>query len=271
MIKQLLILLGMLAVIPAFAAENLIRPEGGWPNAAVDAELSQAEGTRVLRLSKSKGWIYIGDKMTIDPAKTYTISMDLRSADPAALSRMNYIGLVMYDERNRAIVRDNVQSVPGAFAKVAADTPAGAVQITLDRVVDLSNAAKKGLCLAINAKEDFSDMPNPTRTGKITKVQTVDGKTVVTLAAPYAKALPAGTPVRVHYIMAGFSYGILLGGLGAEWKHYTVRVSGVAMDGSAGYDKFWPGAKTFQLLFVVNPNANIQSSVLIKNISVTAE
>lgn len=271
MIKQLLILLGMLAVIPAFAAENLIRPEGGWPNAAVDAELSQAEGTRVLRLSKSKGWIYIGDKMTIDPAKTYTISMDLRSADPAALSRMNYIGLVMYDERNRAIVRDNVQSVPGAFAKVAADTPAGAVQITLDRVVDLSNAAKKGLCLAINAKEDFSDMPNRNCTGKITKVQTVDGKTVFTLAKPYADALPAGTQVRVHYIMAGFSYGILLGGLGAEWKHYTVRVSGFAMDGSAGYDKFWPGAKTFQLLFVVNPNANIPSSVLVKNISVTAE
>ncbi len=271
MVKQIFALIAVFAMVPAFAAENLIPQQGGWGNAPVDAELSKAEGTRVLRLSKSKGWIYVGGKITIDPAKTYTVSMDLRCADASALSKQNYIGLVMYDDKSRSIVRDSVQAVPGSFAKIAADVPAGAAQVTLDRVVDFSKAAKKGLCMVINAKEDFSDLPNLNRTEKITRIETVDGKTVLTFAKPLRAALTAGTAVRCHYYMAGFSYGILLGGMGAEWKHYTTRISGWALDGSASYDKFWPGAKTFQLLFVVNNDAKVQSSVLVKNISVTAE
>jgi hypothetical protein len=260
-----------MALVSVSAAENLIRQEGGWKNAPVDEALSKAEGTRVLRISKPKAWVFLGEKMAVDPAKTYTISMELRSADAAALSRSNYIGLVQQDSQGRSLVRDFVYAVPGAgIAKVAADAPKGAKEIVLAGAVDLSRRANKGFCLALNAKEDFSDMPNRELTGKVLKTATVNGNTVFTLASPLNRDVKAGTTVRCHYHSAGFTYGVLMGGLTADWKKFTCRITGVADQGTADYTKFWPGAKTFQLLFVVNNAAGIPSEVLVKNISVTA-
>ncbi|MBO5689469.1 MAG: hypothetical protein J6S73_06015 [Lentisphaeria bacterium] len=272
MFKSICLSFMCLALVSVSAAENLIRQEGGWQGADVDAELSKTEGTRVLRISKPKAWIFLGEKMAVDPAKTYTVSMELRSADAAALSRVNYIGLVQQDSRSRSLVRDFVYAVPGAaVAKVAADAAKGAKEIILEGTVDLSRQGGKGICLAFNAKEDFSDLPNRDLSGKVLRTAVVNGNTVFTLAQPLRHDVKAGTAARCHYHSAGFTYGVLMGGLTADWKKFTCRITGVADKGTADYNKFWPGVKTFQLLFVVNNVAGVASEVLVKNISVTAE
>lgn len=270
--KSLCCALALLVSGVVFAAENLVKKMDGWKLAPVDAALSASEGTPVLRISKAKAWVFSPDWIKLDPAKTYTISMDLRSADAAALSKMNYIGLVCYDAARKTIVRDYVQAVPGSSGTVAADAPAGSSKIFMDGAVDLSaRNAKKGITLVLNAKEDFSDLPNADNVGKIAKVEVVDGKTVFVLAKPLVKAVTAGTRVRCHYYMAGFTYGVLMGGLGAEWKTYSCRLSGIGQKGSAEYNEFWPGTDTFRLLLVVNNTNGVASEVLVKNISVTAE
>lgn len=256
----------------AFSAENLIKQEGAWKHTVVDADLSRQEGTRVFRISKNRAWIWGPDRITIDPAKTYTISMDLKNADGKPVNPMNYIGIAMLDSKQRVLTRDFVRIVPGSFATVAADAPKGAQEVTVNGELDLAKELRSVVGLILNAREDLSDLPNRNFAGQVLKTAVADGKTVLTLKKPLARDLKAGEKVRCQYMASGYSYGILAGRIpGYDWKTYSCKVSGTDLQGTGAYNKFWPGASIFQVVIVANYNPKTASEILVKNISVTAE
>lgn len=271
MMKWMSLAVAVLAFAPVFAAENLIRQTGAWKDAPIDEALSKAEGTRVFRISKNRAWVYSMEHIPVEPGKSYKISMDLRCADASRVSPGNYIGVCLLDAGNRFITRNHVFVVPDTATTVAADAPKGAREITVNGAIDPSAKLKIGVCLAFNAKQDLSDLPNRNLSGNITKVQTKDGKTVFTLARPLTAAVKAGTPVRCHMSAVGHNYCVPVRGLGAEWKTFTGKLSGADITGTAPYGSIWPGTKTFRLVLVVNYSPKVQSEVWVKNISVTAE
>ena len=69
----------------------------------------------------------------------------------------------------------------------------------------------KGCSLAVNAKEDKSDLPNTTFVdGKLVECKTLDdGTSEITLDTPLASDLSKGTKLRIHGITGSNLYGII--------------------------------------------------------------
>ena len=75
-------------------------------------------------------------------------------------------------------------------------------------IVDAYPEWGKGCFLAINAKEDMTDIPSFTFADGVIKEikQLENGQAEITLSKPLAKALGKGTKVRVHGVSGGYLY-----------------------------------------------------------------
>lgn len=132
--------------------------------------------------------------MTIDPAKEYKISMKVKAEGGTPVVR---IGFRCFTANNRIIDAQNVLDQKDTFTTLTAKASKG------DKVLKLKNASAWKpygfLSLAINAKEDFSDLPNfDIAICYPQKIQKTGDYWTVTLKQPLPKDIPAGTGVRQH-------------------------------------------------------------------------
>ena len=156
----------------------------------------------------------------IRPDKVYKLEMEARNLNNA--KSLVYFGFRLYAKNGKTpIWPHNVTTVNGTMTSVVKDVKKG------DTVVYLKDASKwrkvSNSYLAINAKADFSDLPNfrcyyfPMKS-----VEKVAEGYKVTLTKPFAVNIAKGTAVRQHQT-AGYMYA---GG----YKHLTsgkfVKMSG---------------------------------------------
>ena len=141
--------------------------------AAVSTALSAAE---VIDMSKKEFWAPVkgvefseGQIVTkramfrslkpidIDTAKKYTLSMSVSTGEGKKQSTFLY-GISPIAKNGRTCQAHNIQSIPGTFTEVAADAKKGATEIKVKNGAKWSTGTSA--VIALNAKEDFSDIPN---------------------------------------------------------------------------------------------------------------
>ncbi len=187
--------------------------------AAVSTALSAAE---VIDMSKKEFWIPVkGVEFTenqfvakramfrslkpieIDTTKKYTISMNVSTGEGKKTSTFHY-GISPIAKTGRTCLAHNIQSIPGTFTEIVADAQKGATEIKVKNGAKWSTGTSN--VIALNAKEDFSDIPNFNTVNISVAKKAQDGDAwVLTLRKPLTVNLKAGSFIRQH-AMGGFYY-----------------------------------------------------------------
>ena len=187
--------------------------------AAVSTALSAAE---VIDMSKKEFWAPVkgvefseGQIVTkramfrslkpidIDTAKKYTLSMSVSTGEGKKQSTFLY-GISPVAKNGRTCQAHNIQSIPGTFTEVAADAKKGATEIKVKNGAKWSTGSSA--VIAINAKEDFSDIPNFTTVNVSVAKKAQDGDVwTLTLRKPLTRDIKAGSFIRQH-AMGGYYY-----------------------------------------------------------------
>lgn len=240
------------AVSSLYAAENLAKFAGCEDSAVfkkcgAGVALSTDKphsGKTSLRIAASRKFIY-SDIIKIDPSKKYKFSIWFRSED-AAKAAPFFAGLQSYDKNKKPISGDNVRSFDGTLTTITADALKG------ERVLQVENASayKKGWVLALNAKEDYSDLPNRNLIGGVQKINGNE----LTLSKPLKNDVPAGTKLRQH--IGGWQYNLSHGDKApAQWKEYSCIING-RNNKNGENNKFWPGTEYVQIVIAANMTKN---------------
>lgn len=140
----------------------------------------------------------VSKQFTVDPQKKYTISGVVSVKNlPADMKMSMNLGFFVYDANGRAIFCQNICAVPNTFAKVLEAAQKG------DKFIIVDKASKMGVRpwnnLAINAKEDLSDLPNRNIVAENIKSAEQTGQGwKISFATPLKKDIPAGTFIRLQ-------------------------------------------------------------------------
>ena len=201
---------------------------------------------------------------TLDPAKKYQISGEFCQKGGKQITVL--LGFAPYDAQNKQITSSSVNAVGGTLTEVAADAKKG------DKVIKVKNASKwltKGLVfVALNAKKDFSDLPNQNQLATVAPHVKKNGEVwEILLKNPLAKDIAAGTPVRQQAAGSAYIYTTGVARLTDQWIARKGVISGIAKYGNVA-NKMWPGTAKVRVIILML-NANPQSEVLFRNVKVT--
>ena len=182
----------------------------------------------------------------VDYTKMYKLEADLKvvSGGPATA----YFGFLPCDKNGVAIPASAVNQLPNSETAVAVAAKAGSKKMLLKANPEWKN---KGIwAVALNAKKDLSDLPNMDHLN-IAAIKDVNGMIEVTLKAPLAKDVAAGTIVRAHlgggYMYTG-GWKKLAAGEKFEFKGAAKGRAKYGMGSSA-----WaPGAVKARIIMLVN-------------------
>ncbi|MBR2428002.1 MAG: hypothetical protein IKB16_14815 [Lentisphaeria bacterium] len=197
-------------------------------------------GKTSLCVNAMRKFIY-SDIIKIDPTKKYKFSIYFRTDDGSKAAPF-FAGLQSYDKNMKPFGGDNVRSFDGTLTTVTADARKG------EQVLQVENASKykKGWIIALDAKEDYSDLPNRNLIGG---VKAINGNEL-TLAQPLKQDVAAGTQIRQH--IGGWQYNLNHGGKpGVEWKEYSCIING-RNDKNGNNDQFWPGTQYVKIVIAAN-------------------
>ena len=201
----------------------------------------------------------------LDPTAKYTLTVTLRK-DGKEKAFAYHCGFYCFDKTGRMITCDNISSSKQSFTSLVKDVKVGDKTVT---VKDGSKWKKSGF-VAFNAKQDYSDLPNRTTVGNITKVEKQGDAWVITLDKPVKKAYAAGTNVRNHF-PGGYVYSTAGGKLTDDWKTVSGTISGVNPPETGGYfKKFWTTTVTIRPMILLNWNwGDRTGSTQIKDVTLT--
>ena len=140
----------------------------------------------------------------ITPGKIYKIKLDAKRIE--GTPTIIYFGFETFLANGKTPVsNEHVNAIAGTFSTFAKEVKKG------DSVIYLDNTASKwrklgNTYLAIDAKKDFSDLPNyKIVRAPITKIEKCAEGYKVTLGAKIPRAIAKGTAVRQH-ISGGYMY-----------------------------------------------------------------
>ncbi len=233
-----------------------IKTSEDWRNASnvktLEDGTEEVTGKKLLQSKKT---------FEIDPAKTYKLSGEFKSAGDA--KNRIYLGFIVLDAKGNQITAPMVNAVRGT------DTELVEACGVSDTIIKIKDGSKwKTIAhyrLAINAVEDYSDLPNTNLLKPATKEVKKDGDVyTVTLSEPIGKALEAGTKLRQH-AGGGFLYTAGSQIVGDKWTTLSGTITGQAKSG--WNPKIWPPATAkAQILVLVNWGANNKNMTLLRNI-----
>lgn len=206
--------------------------------------------------------------LKIDPAKTYKISGQLRQIAGEKI-RTN-IGFMGFDEKKRVLPTFTFNVIAGSDTELIEDIK------PTDTTLKVKDAAKwkkyiKYSRIALNAADDYSDIPNFTYIAQEIKDVQKDGDVwVVTLDKPAGNEAKAGSKVRLHadggYIYTGGTYVPVPGG---DWEKFSGSIKGYGKYGFSAYKAWPPGTIYARIVILANWNSSSSSDILqLKNIKV---
>ena len=218
-----------------------------------------------LLLVKGRGIFFSAKTLDVDPAGHYHFSVEYRTRSGSPVKILT--GFVPLDGNGKAIPAKAVSRIPGTETKIAATAEKGS------RVIKVADASawnvKNAGFIALNAKDDFSDLPNPEvlqiaeggirSKGKIWEI---------TLKAPLGKMLAAGTKVRQHSNGSGsYIWNPVWDYRQGEWCLRCSKLIGPAGKPDKARYAVWPGMKKARFVLLVNGKAD--SVTELRNIKVT--
>lgn len=205
--------------------------------------------------------------IAIDPAKKYTISMTVSNAEGKKSSYLLF-GMSPATAKGGQISASSLQSIKDTFTQVVADAKKGDKTIT---VKDASKWNKSPHCtIALNAKEDNSDIPNfAILQAPIEKAEKTGDNWTITLKNPLPKNIAAGTNIRQHINGGYYYFGTrsIAPGKTVECKN---SVTGQAPHGTFTARGFHPGMKHAYIIILSDWYSSKQP-VTIKNAKLIIE
>ena len=181
----------------------------------------------------------------VAPDKKYAICGEFRLTEAETQAQLE-AGLLCIAANGKGIFPYNclpLKNIP--LGKLAAEAPAGSRSVTVSGIPELNAVKKNYLCLAFNAKEDESDLPNFEVSPFITVngVKKQNGNLLITLEKPLDKSFAADTPVRIHTHGGVFVYAVRNQKLTSQWTVVRKVISGRQLR---------PGTVRAQMIFGVN-------------------
>lgn len=202
----------------------------------------------------------------IDPTKKYTIAMDM-AVGKGKKNTVILFGLAPALPNGKMYHAQHIQTINGTFTEVAADAKRGDTQLKLKDASKWVTTSSKGI--ALNAKEDYSDIPNLRVYPMDVKSKVKDGDVwTLTLAKPLHLNLAAGTKVRQHAYGGYFYFGSrsLASDKTSSCKN---TVTGQAAQGM--YDRGFPPKMTHAYVIILSDWTVSGAPVTFKNAKFTIE
>lgn len=236
-----LIMIGCLAIGTLFAAETSLMDVTQWkspyPKAVIQQKGDAITITGGTEMRSQKVF-------AIDPDALYKISFKARTT-PAKGSVIASLNMRTIDKKQLYV--HNYVYKAGSFTEIVADAPKGSTTIKVKDISQWNKSVFKNIPLALDAKEDYSDLPN-------FKILTIGIKNatkekdhyVLELIKPTAIDLRAGTKVRQHYF-GGACYYMGFTKLNSEWTEYSFHVEGFRKPGQSSGQQFPAKAAAFSL------------------------
>lgn len=199
-----------------------------------------------------RGFVLITSKRSfkVDPEAEYEISGTFRSPADQIKVRNFECGFIMIDGNGKQLPCTAYFNYPGSMTTLAADVNPG------DKIVKIKKAPDwKDKYIAFDAKEDFSDLPNP-ETYRYTKKVEQEGNYILTMQRDMKKAYKAGTRVRCHgqnklWTLNRFKVAP------KEWTKFSGRIKGVDKTATS-VNKWYPRAARACVFIIVPSNAALE-------------
>ena len=183
-------------------------------------------------------------QVEINRSNRYELSCWFRSANTNQVSRA-LLDMRFFTVDRRPIDNWAVQPATTASALLQ-NAPAGSVILRVAKRAWQAEAGGMlrpghvGLRLAVNARDDLSDLPN-FETLPVDNLAENESWCEVTLAAPLKHELPAGTGVRLHRYL---DYPrVATNHVPAAWTRYAFTIAAQPAPGTRSEMRIWPGAK----------------------------
>lgn len=213
--------------------------------------------------------IFSKSSFAVDPAKTYTLSMDIkRLKEDAKLPSLLY-GYEGLDAKGKPVPVYSYQTVPGTFTEVTAAAKKG------DTVLRIKDGSKwrqsPDFYIIANAKEDFSDIPNRNfLTSGVKNIKKEGTEYVLTLTRPLKTDVAAGTKIREH-LNNGYFYTSSAVKLNTD-NLYRVKVvtKGLNNYGFLNRKVFPRGVPKWRIVMLINWNGS-PAGIELRNPKLTIE
>lgn len=202
----------------------------------------------------------------VDPAKSYRITGEFRQTEGE--KNVTHIGFIPYDENKKHLTALNFNIRPNTDTEIVADCKAD------DTVMMVKDASKWGKVLihervALNTKEDYSDLPNQNYVNvKIEEIKKDGDAWMIVFDGPIKKTATAGTKIRLHssagYIYTGGSNPLVAG---EEWKKAGGTIKGHTQYGFGGYKAWPPGTAYARFVVLANYNKG-EATLQLKNFKI---
>ncbi|MBO4344164.1 MAG: hypothetical protein J5833_00315, partial [Victivallales bacterium] len=262
-------LLFALSLICLFAEENLLKngtASGGIAPMQGMEVVTSTDGRKCFEVKPSGKVLVGGDLIEVDADARYLLSVELMSGAGEA-GKLSF-GLIPYNINRQLTSYSSVAYAEGSDAVLAEDAERGATVLVFDGVKDWQSLQKRYYrVIAMNAKNDFSDLPNRELCYSITAMEQEGGRTRVTLNHPIQKAYKAGTKCRLHRD-GGYQWSIMENGkVPTVWKSYSATISGMSTRG-VPLNQFWKDTKYVRIVIQYNGGT---APILLDKVSFTRQ
>ena len=180
----------------------------------------------------------------INRSNSYELACWFRSANTNQTSRA-LLDMRFFTADRRPIDNWAVQPVTSA-STLLKDAPAGTIILRVAKrdwqaeAGGILRGGRMGLRLAVNARDDLSDLPN-FETLPVDTLADKESCCEITLSAPLKQALLSGTGVRLHRYL---DYPrVATNHVPASWTRYAFTVADKPAPGARAEMRIWPGAK----------------------------
>ena len=215
----------------------------------------------VLTLKGHRVDIY-STPFTVDPAKKYKFSMEIRRT-PGAPEERCYIGNWSISDSGLRMLPEYVLTVKQTESTLAADASKGAKTVVIARPANWKdNFHKLYWGLVFDAKTDLSDLPNASY-NRIMAAEADGDNLKLTLQKPLTRDYASGTAVRIHASSSGMYGGLSGKAVPEEWTPISWTVSGKAPTGNPR-GKWW--ANTSKGAIRIIANYSKPSSLEVRNV-----
>ena len=217
-----------------------------------------------------KAFIFGKTKFDIDPAKKYTFKYTIvNNSDKMVIV---YGGINAYDAAGKEYSSYSWQGNPKSMTEVVADAKKGDTKLTVKN--GSAWVTNPSTSIVVNAKADFSDVPNKNAVAdRVIKREKTGDVWVLTLEKPLRADVKAGTVIRQHF-HSGYFY--LRGASPSRVAPKSSVTVNTTIQGNAAVlgrfnQKNWPvNAKKASFLLLSN-YTNVKADVIIKDATLTIE
>ncbi|MBP5300936.1 MAG: beta-galactosidase [Victivallales bacterium] len=185
----------------------------------------------------------VGEEVPLEADRDYRLCMELRGTGESGATLLPV--LEQFDRAHRLISSFQLNAVSGTETTLSHDAQPG------DTVLWVADASKwlaptRGKIVALEAREDLSDLPNRNIEYYVEQIDERNGSWAVTMSRPLQHAWPAGTSLRQHCDGGFMTFGLATIELSSEWKTLECYAFAAPPSGGTGAN-LWRGVASAQL------------------------